>query len=81
MMIPAIQLTSLSDIFIIIGTSLEVYPAAGLVTKAPTESIKYYVDPHANSLSNIKHLNVVREKSGIALPKLVDELISMSTRS
>ncbi len=79
MMIPAIQITMLSDIFIIIGTSLEVYPAASLASRAPTDSLKYYVDPNANSLSNINHLTIVREKSGIALPKLVDELLSMST--
>jgi NAD-dependent deacetylase len=78
MMIPAIELTSTSDIFIIIGTSLEVYPAAGLVTRAPSESIKYYIDPNASSLSNIKNLTIVREKSGVALPQLVDELLSMS---
>ncbi|MGR6086909.1 MAG: SIR2 family NAD-dependent protein deacylase [Arcticibacter sp.] len=78
MMIPAIQLTSISDIFIIIGTSLEVYPAAGLATRAPSESIKYYIDPNASSLSNIKNLTIVREKSGVALPQLVDELLSIS---
>ena len=80
MMIPAIQLTSVADIFIIIGTSLEVYPAAGLVLRAPDESLKYYVDPNANSISNINNLHIVREKSGIALPQLVDELLSMSTK-
>ncbi len=80
MMIPAIQLTSVADIFIIVGTSLEVYPAAGLVLRAPDESLKYYVDPNANSISNINNLHIVREKSGIALPQLVDELLSMSTK-
>lgn len=79
MMIPAIQLTSLADIFIIIGTSLEVYPAAGLVSRAPTASIKYYVDPNANNISNIKNLTIVRERSGVALPLLVDELLNMPT--
>lgn len=77
MMTPAIQLTSLADIFIIIGTSLEVYPAAGLVSRAPHTSLKYFVDPNASAISDINHLKIVREKSGVALPRLVDELISL----
>lgn len=79
MMPPAIQLTSIADIFIIIGTSLEVYPAAGLVLRAPMESQKYYVDPNASNISDISNLTIIREKSGVALPQLVDELLSMNS--
>ena len=42
---------STADVLIVIGTSLQVYPAASLVHLAPTQSIKYLIDPKADSLS------------------------------
>ncbi len=39
-----------SDIFIVVGTSLQVYPAAGLVDFAMRAQQKFIVDPEANSL-------------------------------
>ena len=34
-----------ADIFVIIGTSLNVYPAAGLIQFAPPETPVYLIDP------------------------------------
>ncbi|MCX2474628.1 NAD-dependent deacylase [Pedobacter sp. MC2016-05] len=34
-----------ADIFVLIGTSLAVYPAAGLIDFVPAEAIKYIIDP------------------------------------
>ncbi len=34
------------DIFVVIGTSMVVYPAAGLIEFVPTDSIKYIIDPN-----------------------------------
>lgn len=41
----AIRVTSQADIFLIIGTSLVVYPAAGLSTCAPAGIPKFLIDP------------------------------------
>lgn len=70
------ELCAKADILIIVGTSLQVYPAAGLVHYAPESSPKYYVDPSAHENSTVSNMTVIREKSGIALPELVEELLA-----
>lgn len=42
---PAIDIVSKADIVIVIGTSMAVYPAAGLVNYVPTGAPIYYIDP------------------------------------
>lgn len=37
-----------TDIFIVIGTSLQVYPVAGLIHEIPSNCSAYYIDPKAN---------------------------------
>lgn len=56
MMVDAITIAKRSDIFLIVGTSLVVYPAAGLVDYVPWQIPKYIVDkkiPYASSLFNV----------------------------
>lgn len=51
---PAIDIVSQADIVIVIGTSMAVYPAAGLVNFAPKNASVYYIDPKPASVpSNI----------------------------
>ena len=76
MMEIAMNHASRADIFIVIGTSPEVYPAAGLLEYAPQEIPKYFIDPNAPAVNWIDNLTVVREKAGVATPKLVQQLIS-----
>ena len=66
-----------ADIFIVIGTSLNVYPAAGIIDYVPAETPKYLIDPKASNLAGITNLTIIREKAGIALPNLVEELTEM----
>lgn len=40
-----------ADVVIVIGTSLQVHPAAGLIHLAQRASLKYIIDPNAESLS------------------------------
>lgn len=42
---PAIELSSQADIFVVIGTSLNVYPAAGLLNYVPKDVPVYLIDP------------------------------------
>jgi len=58
----AIPIIEKADIFLIIGTSLVVYPAAGLINYAPGASLKYLIDP--NSISLPGHLNIDVIKAG-----------------
>ncbi len=72
---PAILFSQEADIFIVIGTSLNVYPAAGLIAYVPTMSPKYLIDPNAKSLPNVKNLEIIEEKAGKGTPTLVKRLL------
>lgn len=74
----AIRQVLTADIFLIIGTSLEVYPAAGLVDYANEEIPKFFIDPSAKATGNIPNLTIIKEKAGIAVPALVKQLLSES---
>lgn len=72
----AIALTRQADIFIVIGTSLLVYPAAGLIDYAPANIPKYYVDPNAANVSYCRNLTIIKEKAGTGVPQLVEKLLN-----
>ena len=58
-MIPAEEIVSNCDALVVVGTSLNVYPAAGLAFSAPSQSITLLIDPgdfYPNSLGRIKHI-------------------------
>jgi NAD-dependent deacetylase len=74
---PAAELSSEADIFIVIGTSLNVYPAAGLIHYVPVNSPKYLVDPNASQLQGIRYLTVIAENAGAGVPVLVEKLLSL----
>ncbi|HHN48101.1 MAG TPA: NAD-dependent deacylase [Bacteroidales bacterium] len=76
MIVPAAELSSKADIFIVVGTSMLVYPAAGLIDYVPARVPKYLVDPNAKEIRHISNLNVVAEKAGTGLVKLVDKLLA-----
>jgi len=69
------ELSSTADIFIIIGTSLNVYPAAGLLNFVSTLTPKYLIDPNAKDNYYLPNLIIIKEKAGIAVPKLVEDLL------
>lgn len=74
---PAAAYFAQAEIVLVIGTSLQVYPAAGLLHTAPHGSKKYYVDPSDYSGQPIENLKHLKEMASKALPKLVDELIAL----
>jgi NAD-dependent deacetylase len=75
----AADIVQKADIILIIGTSMAVYPAAGLIYYAKNEIPVYYIDPKADQ-TTIPNRSVIRiaQKAGSGLPKVVDELIEMS---
>jgi NAD-dependent deacetylase len=75
MMEEAAALAATADLFLIIGTSLNVYPAAGLVNYVPEKTPKYLVDPTAFSKDYIQNLTVIKETAGKGVPELVDILL------
>jgi NAD-dependent deacetylase len=73
--VPASRLAEKADIFMVIGTSMNVYPAAGLLSYAPSTCIKYLIDPNAKDNYYIRNLSIIKEKAGIGVPVLVEELL------
>ena len=70
----AINKVMQANIFIIIGTSLNVYPAASLLSYA-TESKKIIlIDPNAQNYDGVE---IIREKATKAVPKLVNQLLNL----
>ena len=67
---------SAADIFLVIGTSLAVYPAAGLTDYAPLEATKYIVDPSVPGLLNYHGWTHIQKNANEGVPELVEELIN-----
>jgi len=72
----ASEITSRADLFIVVGTSLNVHPAAGLVHYASDKSRKFLVDPNPVGVDQVKNLEIINEKAGVGLPALVRKLLS-----
>jgi len=73
---PAMEICAQADIFILVGSSLAVYPAAGLVNYVGDQVTKYIVDPKIPPISGIKGLVKIEEKASVGVPQLVDKLIN-----
>tara|TARA_B100000900_G_scaffold415090_1_gene443750 strand:+ start:2754 stop:3431 length:678 start_codon:yes stop_codon:yes gene_type:complete len=74
MMEKAIEIVKKAHLFIIIGTSLNVYPAASLIHYTTSSCEKYIIDPNAEHVEDIK---VIRELASVSVPKLVDQILEM----
>lgn len=65
-----------AELFILVGSSLAVYPAAGLVNYVPRHAQKYIIDPKIPYLPS-GHFTAIEEKASTGVPRLVDELLSL----
>jgi len=72
----AAELCAEADMMIVIGTSLQVYPAAGLIHYAFAGAPKYYIDPKAVAVPFIPKLEIIRKTAGDGVPELVNRLLS-----
>lgn len=71
----AIFATEKADIFIVIGTSLAVYPAAGLVNYTSAGTKLYLIDPKEVSGSYAGHCKFIKEKAVKGTEILLKELL------
>lgn len=65
---------SQADIFIVVGTSLAVYPAAGLLDLIADESPKYIVDPRLPAVPTRPNLHLIAEKASTGVVRVIEEL-------
>lgn len=68
----AIDITSYADAFVVVGTSLNVYPAAGLYTYVQHGVPIYLVDP--NNENNGSKFICINEIASTGLPKVIKQI-------
>lgn len=75
MMEPAIRLTQEADLFVVIGTSLNVYPAAGLLAYTQPQTPIYLIDPNAVSIGDYREIHYIRKGASMGMKDLCDILL------
>jgi len=70
MMDAAISEVKQADLFVIVGTSMQVYPAAGLIDYVPGKVPVYLIDPNETALGYNRRVNFIREKASIGVAQL-----------
>lgn len=70
----AVETVARADILIIVGTSLQVYPAASLMHYAKPMAEIYLVDPKPQT--RLPHIEVIAKTAAESVPGLVEYLIS-----
>lgn len=75
MMDYAIEEALSADIFLVIGTSLLVYPAAGLINFVGEEVPKYIIDPQTPDLPSRSNLHMIAKKAGEGMSEVARELV------
>ncbi len=69
----AVSICETADILIIIGTSMQVYPAASLMHYVPENTPTYLIDPKPN-IESKKNLTVIAETATIGIKKIIELL-------
>jgi NAD-dependent deacetylase len=64
-----------ADIFVVVGTSLQVYPAAGLVQYAYRAKQKFIIDPNAHNLTSKQDWIIVSDGAVNGLSRIESELL------
>ncbi|GGH05315.1 SIR2 family NAD-dependent protein deacylase [Mucilaginibacter phyllosphaerae] len=70
----AAKLCAQAELFILVGTSLAVYPAAGLINYIPRDVTKYIIDPNIPTASNSRIVEMPYQAT-VGVPMVVDELM------
>ena len=72
----AISICQTADLLFIIGTSLQVYPAASLMHYVPEDTPSYYIDPKP-AIGNKTHLTVIAKPATIGVNEAIQEIRSI----
>ena len=74
MMETAYEIAGQADIFVVVGTSLNVYPAAGLIDFVTPEVRKYMIDPADVRVHNVYNLKIIKDKATSGTMRLLQLL-------
>lgn len=70
----AASICSKADVFMLIGTSLAVYPAAGLIDFVPKTTIKYIIDPKIPEVGRYKNIVKIEKAATSGVAEVVEVL-------
>ncbi|MFZ2904934.1 MAG: NAD-dependent deacylase [Cyclobacteriaceae bacterium] len=80
-MVPMIEVAahyaSQADFFLVVGTSLVVYPAAGLIHYVPVESPKFVVDPNMPEVGTVSYVTMIKEVGSTGMEKVKQHLLKL----
>jgi len=74
----AIEITETADYFAVIGTSLQVYPAAGLISYTYSITPVFYIDPKPIAIPNIQNkVEVIAKVASEGVAELRERLFEI----
>lgn len=77
MMVPAMKIAEKADIFLVLGTSMQVYPAASLIDYVPRGAKKFLIDPQVPDFQLGREVTVIQEKATQGI-KILEEMLLQS---
>ncbi|HEY8935266.1 MAG TPA: NAD-dependent deacylase [Cyclobacteriaceae bacterium] len=73
----AAEVATKADFFLVVGTSLSVYPAAGLINYVPYVAMKYVVDPKLPEIASTPFLKLIENKASSGMELVKKELMEL----
>jgi NAD-dependent deacetylase len=74
MMDTAASIMQTADIFILVGSSLQVYPAAGLIDFVPPEVTKFIIDKSAPTVNRYKNVRIIEKPATEGIAEVLELL-------
>lgn len=71
----AVNICNQADILLVVGTSLQVYPAAGLVNYVPSTASIYVIDRKIPQITGVSNITTYEENASTGVKKVVDLLL------
>ncbi|MBR1379405.1 MAG: NAD-dependent deacylase [Bacteroidaceae bacterium] len=72
---PAAEQVGTADILVVVGTSLNVYPAAGLINYARSDAQIYLIDPSPANVPQYMNIHIIAKKATEGMRELYEELV------
>jgi hypothetical protein len=70
----AALIMGIADVFLLIGTSLQVYPAAGLIHYLPDQTPKFIIDKKIPPTGALQNLKIIEASATVGIEAFVKEL-------
>ncbi|MGY0392731.1 SIR2 family NAD-dependent protein deacylase [Bizionia sp. KMM 8389] len=74
MITTAIEICKTADLLLIIGTSLQVYPASSLMDYVSEQTPTYFIDPNPSLIGN-KQVTVIKDKATTGVKSFIDTFL------